>query len=566
MVKENWIASASIYQIYPLTFRNGASDPNDVHDPKRHYGDMQGIIDKLDYLQDTNCDALWLCPIYDSPLKDGFGYNVSDYKKIHNIFGDEQDFERLVDGAHQRGLKVILDMVFSHTSNEHYWFKESCKSRDNKFADYYVWVDPVYDTDGVRQPPNNWLSMDTKKPSAWQWNEQRQQYYLHSFNRNMPDLNINNVVVQDELLDVIDFWLAKHVDGFRMDAICHMGHDPNLPDDPVFDAALGYYGQEHKFSTKQQSGQDFLRRLKAHLDTKPERIISANKDGQPTPAYTPGVLGEILGDYSYGLELIDTKALHTVYTGSLDNNLLFFQDIIEEVYANRKDAAGINWAMSTHDAVRVVDRAMGAQARPEHAVLYMAMLAALPGGICIFQGEDMGLRQSRLKDILQADPIGLTQSFMGEADACRAALPWGDRANSALWLGTPAINQSKAPEHQVGDTKSVLSQVQALLRMRQERPALRSTTKPLFIATQDPEVVIMYREDPAHLNNNICAFNFGDTAKTVCLGKGNALTVNIKPLGFAFEETALAFNGVQCASICNAKPNSNGSAHTKLSP
>lgn len=547
-MSDNWITKSTIYQIYPLTFRDGDDAAEVYKHIDQHYGDLQGIIEKLDYIQSLHADAIWLTPIFESPLADGFGYNVSDYKRIHGIFGEEDDFDRLVEQTHKRGIKVLLDMVFNHTSDQHHWFKESCKSKTGPYADYYVWADAQYDAHGNRQPPNNWFSMDLINPSAWEWNEEREQYYMHSFNVSMPDLNINNPAVQEELLDIARFWLERGVDGFRVDAVPHMGHDPGLRDNPIFNSDAGYHGQHHQFSTRQPSGQDFMRKLKAMLDQYPEKTLGGT-DQEP---FKPGLLGEVVGDTNYALWLVDTGAMDIAYSAQLSGNLYNFKQIIENALSNREDGKGINWAISGHDMSRVLDRAMGDRARPEHAALYTAMLAALPGSICLFQGQALGLRQSTLEEVVQhdQDPLGLTKSFMGEADASRAGIPWIDEANKDLWMAPAPINNDKALAHQEHDPLSPLNKIRKVLEERKTHPALQSFSKPEFIDSNDPYVMLFIRRDHETERDLICAYNFDTQAKHITIhydnddGAISSFELNCMPLSHEYAEHKLPDHGL----------------------
>lgn len=211
-----WWRSAVIYQVYPRSFFDSNGDG---------IGDLQGIIQKLDYIAALGVDAVWISPFYKSPMKD-FGYDIEDYCAVDPIFGTIEDFKLLTKEAKQRGLKILIDQVWNHTSNLHPWFVESRSSRDNPKADWYVWADPK--PDGT--PPSNWLA--TFGGSAWTWDKQRQQYYLHNFLAEQPDLNWYNPEVKEAILEVAKFWLDLGVDGFRLDVVNFFLHDRTLKDNP----------------------------------------------------------------------------------------------------------------------------------------------------------------------------------------------------------------------------------------------------------------------------------------------------------------------------------------------
>ena len=208
----DWWRSAAIYQIYPRSFMDSNGDGT---------GDLPGIIRNLDYVRDLGVDAVWISPFFKSPMKD-YGYDVSDYRQVDPMFGSLDDFDRLVEEAHRRGLRVLIDQVLSHTSDQHTWFTESRQSRDNPKSDWYVWADAR--EDGC--PPNNWLSVFGGV--SWEWDPRRGQYYLHNFLVSQPDLNLHNPEVRQANLENLEFWLKRGVDGFRLDAINFCTHDREL--------------------------------------------------------------------------------------------------------------------------------------------------------------------------------------------------------------------------------------------------------------------------------------------------------------------------------------------------
>ena len=254
----NW-KNKVIYQIYPRSFQDTSGNG---------IGDLNGISSRVDYIADLGVDYIWISPFFESPQKD-FGYDVSNYRKVDKIFGTNEDFKRLIDVFHKRDIGVITDLVLSHTSDEHEWFKESRHSKTNKHKDWYVWQDGE-----PGSPPNNWLSVFGG--SAWKWNETREQYYLHNFLDSQPDLNFHNQEVQDQMLSEINFWLDFGVDGFRFDVINFLYHDKQLRNNPAKDPRhvrpLGFnkdnpYGlQVHKFDNTQPETLEYLTRIRALLD------------------------------------------------------------------------------------------------------------------------------------------------------------------------------------------------------------------------------------------------------------------------------------------------------------
>lgn len=516
-ISSRWMKNAVIYEVYPLTFRN-----TDASGPLAAYGDLPGVTEKLDYISSLSPDVLWLTPIFESPLKDGFGYNISDYKKISAAVGNDGDFDTLVTEAHARGLKVILDMVFCHTSDEHEWFRESKTSRDNPYADFYVWADPLSDENGQRRPPNNWLSMDLQHPSAWEWCEERGQYYLHSFNRSMPALNIANPKVEEALLDVARHWLDKGADGFRLDALTHMGHDVTLQDNPVVDANAGYAGQMHTRTTARPEAKAFLRKLRDMMNARPPKTLP----GQPDKPYLPALVGEALGNPEFAHSLVREGLIDTVFTGALNGTLHNFRQVVEGTLSGSGEG-DCAWALSNHDLMRVLDRALGGTAEPQHAVLYAGMLASLPGSVMLFQGDELGLRQGTLAESRTDDPLGLTQSAMGEIDASRAGMPWADASHDTLWLKPAGINKMLAPETQDGAPASTLSRVREIFQLRRNHPALHGLAAPQFLDTGDTEVMALVRHDAQSGKSLMCAFNFSRKKKMIVLKQDGEVVSDI---------------------------------------
>ncbi|KAN0104502.1 glycoside hydrolase family 13 protein [Hyaloscypha variabilis] len=217
-IKRAWWKEASVYQIYPASFKDSNGDG---------IGDLPGIFSKLDYIKALGVDIIWLCPIYKSPQVD-MGYDISDYYKIHAPYGTVADVDKLIQGCHERGMKFVMDLVVNHTSDQHKWFQESKKGKDNEFRDWYMWKKPKFDAEGNRHPPNNWAA--AWGGSVWEYDEASDEYYLHLFAPQQPDLNWENPKVRAAVHDIIRFWLDKGVDGFRMDVINFISKVPGLPD------------------------------------------------------------------------------------------------------------------------------------------------------------------------------------------------------------------------------------------------------------------------------------------------------------------------------------------------
>lgn len=458
-----WWRGAVIYQIYPRSF----ADSNDDG-----IGDLQGVTARLDYVASLGVDAIWISPFFKSPMKD-FGYDISDYREIDAIFGTLDDFDRLVDRAHRLGLRVMIDQVLSHTSDQHRWFEASRQSRDNDKADWYVWADPK--PDGT--PPNNWLSIFGGP--AWQWEPRRGQYYLHNFLVSQPDLNFHNPAVVKQILEEVEFWLKRGIDGLRLDAINFCFHDPLLRDNPAkpeeerrgrgFRTDNPYAFQYHRYDNTQPENPLFLEKLRRLIDRYPSVVT----------------LGEISGDEPLDIMVQYTAGrdrLHMAYNFELlvdGFSIPHIRNTIETLESKSADCWPC-WAIGNHDVARVASRwANGAQPGP-WAKLLNAFLFSLRGDICSYQGEELGLGEADVpRDALQ-DPYGLNfwPAFKGR-DGCRTPMPWTNGGTACgfsrvqPWLPIPPEHRASAIDTQHADPDSVLNAYRTFLRWRARHPALR---------------------------------------------------------------------------------------------
>lgn len=489
-----WWRGAVIYQIYPRSFRDTNGDG---------IGDLAGIAERLDYIADLGVDGIWISPFFTSPMKD-FGYDVADYCGIDPSFGTFADFDRVVEKAHALGLKVIIDQVYSHTSDEHAWFAESRQDRTNPKADWYVWADPKPDG----SPPSNWQSVFGG--SAWQWDGPRKQYYLHNFLTSQPDLNVHNRAVQDALLDVARFWLARGVDGFRLDALNFSMHDPELRDNPPSGTPMSQVTRPFDMQVKQynQSHPDivaFLERIRAALDEFPGRFTVAEVGG-PEPlaemkAFTDG--GKRL-DSAYNFDFLYAPRL----TAALVRASLSQWD-------GTPGEGWPSWAFSNHDAPRAVTRWTldGDMARASR--LNLLLLLSLRGNPIIYQGEELGLPQGEVAFEDLQDPEAITNwpHTLGR-DGARTPMPWSASAPQAgfssanrTWLKLDPVHTGFAVDKQAADTDSTLAYSRQLLAARREHPALAVGGITLLDSPED--ILAFLREDgDARM---LCVFNLGET-------------------------------------------------------
>ncbi|MEO0989760.1 MAG: alpha-amylase family glycosyl hydrolase, partial [Pseudomonadota bacterium] len=333
----DWWRGAVIYQIYPRSFQDSNGDG---------IGDLSGIIHRLPYLADLGVDGIWISPFFTSPMLD-FGYDVSDYRDVDPMFGTLGDFDALIQRAHDLNIRVMIDLVLSHTSDLHPWFKESRSSRDNDKADYYVWAEPK--PDGT--PPNNWLSIFGG--SAWEWDSTRLQYYLHNFLIEQPDLNFHNPRVRQELLDVARFWLERGVDGFRLDTVNFYYHDAELRDNPaltedqrnseIAPAVNPYNHQDHLYSKTQPENLGFLADLRKVMDefadiTSVGEVGDAQRGLQVQADYTAD--GDKL-HMCYGFDFLSGSSLDGTRTAEV---IQTFNGAVRDGWAM--------WAFSNHDVIR----------------------------------------------------------------------------------------------------------------------------------------------------------------------------------------------------------------------
>jgi alpha-glucosidase len=511
----DWWRGAVIYQVYPRSFADSNGDGT---------GDLDGITSRLDYVAGLGVDAIWISPFFRSPMRD-FGYDVSDYRDVDPVFGTLADFDRLLAGAHRRGLRVILDQVMSHTSDEHPWFRESRQGRSNHRADWYVWADPR--PDGT--PPNNWLSVFGG--SAWQWEPRRGQYYLHNFLASQPDLNYHHPAVADQMLEEAGFWLKRGVDGFRLDAINYCFHDRLLRNNPPkapelrrgrgFTTDNPYAAQYHLYDNTQPENLGLLERIRGLMDRYPGTT-------------TVGEIGcenqlEVTAQYTAG-----DRRLHMAYSFELLTDSFSPEQVRGVVEALPGDCWPC-WAIGNHDVTRVASRWAGARTdRAAFARLLNALLLSLRGTVCSYQGEELGLTEADLPHEALRDPYGIAfwPTFKGR-DGCRTPMPWTPDGRSCgfssgePWLPVPPDHRPLAVSVQEHDAGSTLNGYRAFLRFRRAHRALRHGSI-RFLDAPAGTLCFLRRHRGTAV---VCAFNFGDSPSQLALPR-NAEVVPLDGHGF----------------------------------
>ena len=528
----NWWRGGVIYQIYPRSFADSNGDG---------IGDLPGITARLEHVARLGADGIWLSPFFRSPMKD-FGYDVSDYCDVEPMFGTLDDFRALVARAHALGLKVMIDQVLSHTSDQHPWFVESRASRDNPKADWYVWADAR--DDGT--PPNNWLSIFGG--SAWQWDTRRCQYYLHNFLSSQPDLNFHNPAVQDAILATVRFWLDLGVDGYRLDTANFYFHDaelrsnpgrgapdPNKPD-PAVNPFNPYGWQHHLYDKSRPENLVFLQRLRALLDQYPDTTMVGeigDDDGLARVAeYTAG--GDKL-HMAYCFDLLGER-----------HDAPFVHGVLER-FGRIVGSGWPCWALSNHDVTRVATRWGGPEPDPALLRLALALQASLRGSVCLYQGEELGLPEADVPFEDLQDPYGITMwpQYKGR-DGCRTPMPWSAEAPdlgfgsgaARPWLPLSEAQRALAVDRQEADPGSMLQAARRLLHWRRTQPAL--VHGELMLLPVHEQVLAFVREHEGE--RVLCAFNLSAQPAELALPAGLALAQQLdsgiggaQPVGAALQ-------------------------------
>ncbi|NCP20056.1 MAG: DUF3459 domain-containing protein [Erythrobacter sp.] len=492
-----WWRGAAIYQIYPRSFMDANGDG---------IGDLPGIAQKLDHVASLGVDAIWISPFFTSPMKD-FGYDVADYCDVDPIFGTLEDFDGVVSRAHELGLKVLIDQVYSHTSDEHAWFVESRASRDNPKADWYVWADAKPDG----SPPSNWQSVFGGP--AWTWDARRGQYYLHNFLSSQPQLNGHNPQVQDALLAVARFWLDRGVDGFRIDALNFSMHDPQLRDNPPappsnkprtrpFDFQLRIHNMSHPDIPR------FIERIR-------DVTNSYGKDSRAifTVAEVGGDEAEVeMKAFTQGdARLNSAYGFNFLYADALSPQLVC------AALAEWPADEGIgwpSWAFENHDAPRALSRWCAPEHREIFARMKVALLAALRGNIILYQGEELGLLQVDIPFDQLHDPEAIANWPLTLArDGARTPMPWEDCACGGFgsdrpWLPLGLENRARAVRVQDDDAQSLLAHTRAMIALRNAHPALHHGV----VAACDAQGSLLRLERQHGDQRIVCLFNLSTDA------------------------------------------------------
>jgi alpha-glucosidase len=454
-----WWRDGSIYQIYPRSFVDSNGDG---------IGDLNGIRGKLDYLAELGVDALWLSPIFTSPDVD-FGYDISDYYSIDSKFGTMKDFEALIKEAHQKGLRIILDMVMNHTSDQHAWFKEARSSRDNPIHDWYLWQDPTPNGNA----PNNWQSMTGG--SGWEYVPELDQYYFHMYYKEQPDLNWHNTRVREAMLKPFRFWLNKGVDGYRLDQFNLYFKDKKFINNPPKFGLRAFDQQSHIHDSDQPEMLPLLREMRQIVDEKPGRYLV----GEPFVPVSP--LDFLYsGTTSIAAPYCRDDLLHATFCFDFLHSFWNTRQFRKSILDWENALQGKGWptfVLGNHDNPHIATRYTRDEndARLKVAAL---MLLTLRGTPFIYNGDEIGMRDISLKRSQIQDPVGKTYwpIYKGR-DGCRAPLQWSAQENAGFSSGSPWLPVHpdypiRNVEGQNQDPQSLLNFYKKIIHLRKQFPVL----------------------------------------------------------------------------------------------
>jgi alpha-glucosidase len=462
-----WWQKATIYQIYPRSFKDSNGDG---------VGDLQGILEKLDYLAELGIEAIWLSPFYPSPMAD-FGYDVSDYCNIDPLFGDLATFDKLLVAAHQRSIKVIIDWVPNHTSNQHPWFIEARSSRNNPKRDWYIWRDPK--PDGTQ--PNNWGSYFGGP--AWTLDQQTGQYYLHQFVKEQPELNWRNPELRAAMLDTLRFWLKRGVDGFRMDVIGLIIKDEQLRDNPPDPNARpdlpvnDLFGRQfHIYNEDQPEVHEVIREIRKVLDE------FENRCG----------IGELFGDLPRWVRYYGDQGDELQLPFNFRLIWLPWQSesicrSVDELETALPDYAWPNYVLGNHDQPRLASR-LGGQAQARLAAMLLLTLRGTP---TLYYGDELGLENGIIPPEKIQDPQGKNLGPARTRDVARTPMQWTGETFAGFssfepWLPVSQDFATRNVDAESRDPKSILNLYRQLLNLRKHSPALyRGRYEPLDLGVGD---------------------------------------------------------------------------------
>ena len=475
-MEKKWWKESVVYQIYPKSFKDSNGDG---------IGDIKGIIEKLDYLKELGVNVLWISPMLESPQDDN-GYDISDYRRIYEDYGTMEDYEEMLSEAHKRDIKVLMDLVVNHTSDEHNWFIESRKSKDNPYRDYYIWKDPVNGKE-----PNNWGGVFGG--SAWEYDEKTQMYYLHLFSKKQPDLNWENEKVRREVYDMMTFWCEKGIDGFRMDVISMISKNQAFPDGEVKN---GLYGDFNPYCVHGPRIHEFLQEMNKEVLSRYD-IMTVGETSGVTIEEAQKYAGEDRNELNMVFQfehVEDACGDHGKWTTAKFN----FRDFKKTMIKWQEELQGKAWNslfLGNHDQPRSVSRFGNDNPayRETSAKMLATCLHMMQGTPYVYQGEELGMTNAyfdKLEDYRDIESINfftelteagiMTPEYMMKClmlrsrDNARTPMQWDDSAQGGFTSGEPWIRINPNYKEinavqQLGDPDSVFHYYQKLIRLRKEK-------------------------------------------------------------------------------------------------
>ena len=491
----NWWKKAVVYQIYPRSFCDSNGDG---------IGDLNGITGRLDYLKTLGVDVLWLSPVYQSPNADN-GYDISDYRAIMKDFGTMEDFERLLCEAHKRGLRIVMDLVVNHTSDEHAWFRESRKSENNPYRDYYIWKKGK-----DSKPPNNWGSWFYG--SAWEFDQQTDSHYLHIFSKKQPDLNWENPKVRREIYDMMTWWLEKGVDGFRMDVISLISKNQRFPDGQVT-GAYGEYGDLTPYCENGPRVHEYLQEMNREVLSRYDIMTvgeTPNATVEEAARYTNAAGTELNMVFQFEHVMLDQEPGKEKW----DLSPLPFVELKKNFAKWQKELYGCGWNSlfwNNHDLPRIVSRwGNDKEYRKESAKMLATVLHGMQGTPYIYQGEELGMTNVRFPDITHYRDIEtlhmyeerleagykkeeiLRSVYAKGRDNARTPMQWDDSKNGGFTDGTPWIEVNPNyleinAKKEISDADSIYNYYKKLIKLRKENMVFTQGEFQLLLE-EDPQI------------------------------------------------------------------------------
>ena len=519
---KNWWKDSVVYQIYPRSFKDSNGDG---------FGDLQGVIEKLDYLKELGIDVIWLSPVFDSPQDDN-GYDIRDYRSIYAGFGSNEDMEELINKAHDRDIKIVLDLVVNHTSDEHAWFVESRKSKDNEYSDYYIWKDPKEDG----SEPNNWGSSFCG--SAWEYCEERGQYYLHFYSKKQPDLNWENPQVRQEVYDLMKFWMEKGADGWRMDVIASISKDQNYPDYPEEDGRKYYTGKYHSNGPRLH---EFIHEMNQEVLSKYDCMTVGE-----APGSTPEVARLFTDPAREELNMIFTFEHMNIdrIPGSVNRKWALkpfdLRDLKRVMSEWQTKLYGRGWNalyFENHDQPRVISRwGNDTVYREKCAKAYATILHGMQGTPYIYQGEEIGMTNVHF-DLDEYEDIEVRNAYKElvlngktiseddfkkavwnkSRDNARTPMQWDDSDNAGFTTGKPWFRVSDRykeinVKQALADKDSIFYYYKKLIELRHKESLLTEGNYQLLLP--EDEKIFAYLRNTENESCLIVANMSEDTVLT----------------------------------------------------